>query len=217
MFYNDLDGIKRLINNLLFEAKVPSKDIIAFDGPFDLFPHKDKMMSTDGSRYYLKKMRIQVVDCGITNHIDKTNYRLQYCHKQGYDAMLGIDCDEYVLGKWSTFIEHLEMCEKIKHRTSYATCFFDKDGYYDSRPAHQRVFTDLDKIEYLHEHWKVYFKADAFRKQVLAKWIVGGIVIVHDSSIRPKKREKQMNVFQKRLKPLEHKQTTNIVRVHHSG
>lgn len=214
MFYNDAAGLHRLIPSLL-SAGVPKHCIKAFDGPFDLFPHGGKEKSTDGSRVFLQKQGIKIIDCGIMNHMYKTNYRFEWASTHGFQALIGIDCDEYVLGSWDAFKQHFKICEKQKHRQSYALTFTDLDGFYDTRSGHQRLFLDLGELEYVHEHWKVYKKGDDGIHQITAHWILGGLTILHDSSIRPKNRENQMKIFQDRLKPLEHKKKITMVR--HTG
>lgn len=195
LFYNDIDGLNRLIPSLM-RIGVSYYDIIAFDGPFDLFDHMGKDKSTDGSREFLEKIGVKIIDCGICTHIEKTNKRFQGVAELGYDTMLVVDCDEYVLGSWGDMLKHLEMCQsKMKYYT-YASPFMDLDGFYHERALHQRIFLDPKNLYYQGAHWWVFHKSDPMMQ--VSRWILGCILIVHDSKVRPKYREDQMKDFQEK-------------------
>jgi len=193
LFYNEKDGLKRLIPSLL-GVGIPKDDIICFDGPFDMYPHDNKQRSTDGSLEYLKSKGIKVIDCGIMPHIEKTNARLHVIGKMGYDAMLAVDCDEYLLGSWKGFNEHIDILQRNRPIFSYAVPFYDKDGFYESRQIHQRLFFDLDLLNYKGLHFTVFH--DLTEDQIRASWIAGCITIIHDSSIRSVARNLLMSEFQ---------------------
>ena len=203
LFYNDIDGLKRLIPSLL-RIGVPKEDIIALDGPFDLFPHSGPD-STDGSREYLDKMGVKVIGCGIQTHIEKTNSRFFWAHKLGYDYVLAVDCDEYVLGSWEDFNTHLQICKDRMSYFTYAVPFMDLDGFYHERAQHQRVFIDPKNLYYQGAHWWVFHKSEVMMQT--SRWIIGCILVVHDSKIRSPDREYLMNVFQEKFvkaeEPLE--------------
>jgi len=193
LFYNDIDGLKRLIPSLL-RIGVSYYDIQAFDGPFKEFPHNNKELSTDGSREYLQEIGIRIFDCGICSHVEKTNIRFKMADKYGYDAVFAVDCDEYVLGSWEDFNKHLDICKgKMEHWT-YAVPFMDLDGFYHERAYHQRVFIDPKNLYYQGAHWWVFHKSEVIMQTT--RWIIGCILVVHDSKVRPKEREEQMNKFQ---------------------
>ena len=60
--FNEIDALKTLIPSLK-KAKVPTEDIVFFDGPFVEFKH-DKDYSTDGTLEYLKQEGIKIEPCG---------------------------------------------------------------------------------------------------------------------------------------------------------
>lgn len=193
LFYNEKDGLKRLIPNLL-KRGVPKDDIICFDGPFDMYPHGNEPKSTDGSLEYLKIKGIKVIDCGIMTHIDKTNARLHVTGKMGYDAMLAVDCDEYILGNWPDFVELVGITAEKKKSFTYAIPFFDRDGFYDIRQLHQRLFFDLNDLFYEGLHFTVFRKQ--YVGQIRSNWVIGAISIIHDSTIRSDARNLLMHEFQ---------------------
>src|SRR3989337_1384426 len=127
LFYNDVDGLRRLIPSLL-KSGVSYYDIQAFDGPFKQFPHNGMELSTDGSREYLQEIGIRIFDCGIGSHVEKTNIRFKMADKYGYDFMFAIDCDEYMMGNWPDMTKHLELCQERMSYFTYAVPFMDLDG-----------------------------------------------------------------------------------------
>jgi len=193
LFYNDIDGLKRLIPSLL-QSGVSYYDIQAFDGPFKQFPHGGQEISTDGSREYLQNIGVRIFDCGVCSHIDKTNIRFKMADKYGYDFVFAIDCDEYMMGNWPDMIKHLELCQERMKYFTYAVPFMDLDGFYHERAYHQRIFIDPKNLYYRGAHWWIFHKSEVMMQTT--HWVVGCILVVHDSKIRPKEREALMDKFQ---------------------
>lgn len=196
LFYNDVHGLRNLIPSLL-RIHVPLEDIFTVDGPFDMFEHEGQDKSTDGSREYLESMGVKIYDAGIVNHIDKTNYRLKKAAELGYDSLFVVDADEWVLGSWPDFLTHLALCRDRHPHYTYSTSFMDLDMFYDARDLHQRVFIDPGNCYYKGSHWWLFHKSNP--EQQYTSWVVGAIAIIHNSSIRPGRREEQMERYAEKL------------------
>lgn len=196
LFYNDVHGLRNLIPSLL-RIKVPLEDIFTVDGPFDMFEHEGQDKSTDGSREYLESIGVKIYDTGICTHVDKTNYRLKKAAELGYDSLFVVDADEFVLGSWPDFLTHLRLCRDRHPWYTYATSFMDLDMFYEMRDLHQRVFIDPGNMYYKGAHWWLFHKSDPEMQST--HWVVGAIAIIHNSSIRPGRREEQMERFADKL------------------
>lgn len=88
IFYQDLIGLKRLVESCNIDMVFVDGRFLGWDG---------EKLSTDGSREYLKSKGKRVIDAPDLMEYQKRNIYLWYAEKMGYDYVLVIDSDEYVI------------------------------------------------------------------------------------------------------------------------
>ena len=198
--FNEVDALKECIPNLIASG---FKRIKFYDGPFEDFPSKEDY-STDGTLEYLRRVypeEVEIIPCGRMNHIDKQNFRFRDNHNEEY--IIIVDCDEMVRGNYEEFEYCLNRISRKYDYPCYNIPFTDLDGYYTNRQFAVRLFKDPGNWRVKEKHWFFYYKDS--RVNVNKCPLIGGIQLLHDSSVRPLFREEQMKEFQKVYTPNEDK------------
>lgn len=197
--FNEIDALRECIPNLI---EFGVKRIKFYDGPFVDFP-SEVDYSTDGTLEYLREFeQVEIIHCGRMNHMDKQN--LRFTDNGIEDYILIIDCDEMVRGNYDEF----EYCLKRVSQKYIYPCFniplSDMDMYYTDRQFAARIFKNPGNWKVKDRHWFFYYNDSRIEVQKCP--VIGGIMILHDSSVRPSFREDQMKTFQKVYTPKEEKE-----------
>ncbi len=196
--FNEVDALKKCIPNLL---KFGAKQIRFYDGPFTEY-QSEYDYSTDGTLEYLTSIpEVKIIKCGRMRHIEKQNKRFEDSKDEDY--ILIVDCDEMVHGNYESF----EYCLKKISDKYIFPCFnipfSDLDMHYSGRYSIPRIFKNPANWKVKDKHWFFYY--DNTRIDVQQCPIIGGMMILHDSSVRPTYREDKMKDFQKVYTPKEDK------------
>jgi len=181
MFYNEITALKKQVPAL----KKMTKNLLYIDGRFDHFPSKSRL-SDDGSRQYLKRQGVEVLDCP-GDIFAKTNFSLVEGAKR-FDVALRLDCDETLYGSWPDFVKCMKLIP-VEHL--YNVCFYDIDGYYNKRRYMERVVRDFKEVRCKYRHWILV--KDGIRQRANRCL---PLMIIHDSDVRDQDREDKMTDFQ---------------------
>lgn len=194
--FNELEALKQCIPRLL---DFGVKRIKFYDGPFIDFPI-DCDYSTDGTLEYLKEIeQVQIIPCGRMSHMDKQNFRFRDNNKEEY--IIIVDCDEMTYGSYDMFRYCLDKISEKYVYPCFNIPFTDLDMYYTDRQFAIRIFKDPGNWRVKDKHW--FFEYKKSRVDVSKCPLIGGIQLLHDSSVRPSWREDMMKEFQKVYTPKE--------------
>ena len=195
--FNELDALQTTISYLIVNGV---DRIVFFDGPFEDFAPELPPISTDGTLEYLKQFsEVEIVPCGRMSLMDKETRLFQYFTKE--QCVLILDCDEVLKGDWFTFNQIYNLIKVKYPQLFYSIAFTDMDMHYTTRTNAVRLFLDPGNWSVSGQHWHYKYKGE--RVNLEKPRILGGVHLFHDSSLRPKYREEQMNKFQQVYQPKE--------------
>lgn len=202
LFYNDLEGIRRL-HTKLKEHKICS---IWADGRFHDFKKiRNSDNSTDGSLEYLdKQLDCIVLRCEPLLEYEKLTRLLHLTGDIGYKYAILLSCDELPVGSFDELVKNLDNWrdEPQLYRLNFTT-ETKKDIHTHSENFVERVFRYPNRFNVNITHWSYYI--DDNKKVTLSpKKAIKGITIHHDLAIRNKDREEMMTEYQKIQKVNEH-------------
>ena len=130
----------------------------------------------------------------------------------GYSHSFLLSCDEYLEGDWNVFCNHLDEL-KLKEPTRMLVPIVDHghENYKQvERVVYMPEFVNVkNNLHYIYYH--NYFRNETIMGFKGINPLVTGITIHHDPQIRTKKREIQMNEYQKKRKPVEINELANLV------
>jgi len=168
------------------------------DGRFPAFTKiKDSDVSTDGSIRLIQSYPNTQYFQFFGSYLDKINYQFQMA--KDYDVMIMLSCDEYIEGDWNNFVKNLEWSMRVHpDKRIFNIPFKVISG--DDRPikSKDRIFVDPKNWTVLDRHWRYRYKG---KEELHRAWYmdadINGITIVHDDTVRNKKRNKLMTKYQK--------------------
>lgn len=189
--YNDLDGVKRLHKEL---SKQGIHSIWG-DGRFPDFEQiNGSDLSTDGTREFLKVQNNTVLlDLPDSYEYDKLTNLLHHAGYLGYEYALLLSCDEIPRGSFKELEDNLRSlpAEPAVLRLDYEA----NENHTHKDNFVERLFHYPSRISCKLTHWS-YHIDDSKDVYLSDKKAIGGIIVYHDNSIRPRKRELQMSEYQ---------------------
>ena len=165
IFYQDLAGLKRLVNS------VNDVDFIFIDGRF--IHWNGPILSEDGSREFLHSKGHIIIDAPDLIEYQKRNRYIEKAQELGYEYCIVIDSDEYVI-KWD--ISGINNDDCYKHEQLH-----DNSSHFPHYRIHSTQARHISKHQECFINNRQIFSQDAKTISLITK---------HDKTLRPETRQK---------------------------
>lgn len=191
--YNDVHAMKRHLDSTLALGLFT----IVVDGKYRGF-EGDVYYSTDGMIDLVKSYSNTLYICDESLDLEelKNNAGFSKAHELGYEYVILLGADEYLEGDVDTMLLYVDTLRKYfpeQHLFNINVVEHNLNDIWNRTLTHMaRLFHDPVNFEGKYTHWMRFYKGE----KVSGVYIVDGITMHHDDSIRPKDRNEQMLRFQ---------------------
>jgi len=204
--YNDADALGRCLKRL---------DILGIrglvvDGRFTDFPQINRHdYSTDKTKEVAESYNAIFEYKSPGREQDKLNFAFDIARKHGYEVFMYCGADAFFEGDMSEFL--LDLQRLYDRHVTLPTLInmqakeLQPDSKWNNTGSRQpRIILNYWKIEARHLHWTLYEKgAPDITPLNPIGTIIGGLILYHDNSVRPKERDNLMTEYQNGNVPRE--------------
>lgn len=202
--YEDLNGIQKLIPNLLSYG---AKKIGIYDGPFVTFEGgSGEDISNDGSLGYLNNIKeVEIFKMGRCWMEQKLSRAFTRASHLGFKYAMLLGADEWLEGDFEKFTIATDQVNvaSMPFREHHVDEMYNRDVV-----LMHRFFINPGELETKTSHYE-YFVKNTGKRVKHSTMTSGSVEIHHDDRIRDEKRNKDMEEFQTKNKVRENENRAN--------
>lgn len=189
--YNDIDGFKRLYDNLHNRGI----NMIVGDGRFPLFETIDSNdNSTDGlDKFCYGKSDIILQEYGLMTLPEKLSSMMKLAGEIGYKYTILFGADEIPHGDFEMLVDMLD--NKEEKPDLYRVKFSTGDPNTHSANFVERVVRYPHRVSVRNSHY-MYFREGEDTPIISDEITIPGVSIIHDKTIRDNIRDNMMTTYQ---------------------